>query len=178
MMGVLSCCVIGAHIWQKKENSWLDLWGPVTLKDVRMILDVLGLTIYSHSTKLVIINICWVSDFTEFSIWYVCCSMLAVFGTKTGLRYNYTSVLGCWSVTVESDAPFDEWMSQDVSERWRWGGMSTRRGRFVELVLHFCIPQSPTHPPVLSFSVNWRSILCQAGQTSICRSQSNPRDKL
>lgn len=58
MMGVLSCYVIGARIWQKKENSWLDLWGPVTLKDVRMILDVLGLTIHSHSTKLVIINIC------------------------------------------------------------------------------------------------------------------------
>lgn len=57
-MRVLSCCVVGAHIRQKKENSWLDLWGPVTLKDIRMILDVLGLTIYSHSTKLVIIHIC------------------------------------------------------------------------------------------------------------------------
>lgn len=32
------------------------------------------------------------------------------------------------TVTVESDARFDEWMSQGVSEGWRWGGMGTRRG--------------------------------------------------
>lgn len=31
-------------------------------------------------------------------------------------------------------------MSQDVSEGWRWGGMGTRRGSLIELVLHFCIP--------------------------------------
>ena len=103
----------------------------MTLKDIRMILDVLGLTIWSHSTRLVIIDICWMNDFTEpwFSIWYVCCSMLAVFGTKPGLRYNYTSVIGCCTAQLQWRVMLG--LMNDVSGcvrrlKMRWDGYQKR----------------------------------------------------